>query len=124
MATRPILLYDSQCPLCRKEIRHYQRIDRQQKIDWQDLFAPDLSLTRFGITHEAAMKVIHCVDRQGQVHRGVAAFLIVWELLPGYRHLARIIIRLRLQGLLDRCYYWFAARRYRRRCRSGYCMLK
>jgi len=43
MPTRPILFYDGQCPLCRKEIAHYQRLDRQQRVDWQDLFAPESS---------------------------------------------------------------------------------
>lgn len=124
MSARPILFFDGQCPLCRKEIKHYQRIDHARRIDWQDLFDPHTDVSQHGITHEAAMKVIHAVSQDGQVLKGVAAFMLIWRELPGYRHLARIISTLHVETLLDRLYHAFARRRYRSRCRSGHCSLE
>ncbi|MBV0931886.1 thiol-disulfide oxidoreductase DCC family protein [Marinobacterium weihaiense] len=123
MPNRPILFYDGQCPLCRKEIAHYRRLDSQQRVDWRDLFDPDLDLAAYGITHEDAMRVIHGVDTQGQLQRGIAAFMPIWDALPGYRHLARMIRILHLQRPLDRIYHWFAKRRYCSRCHDGQCRI-
>src|SRR5690554_5732240 len=79
MPTRPILFYDGQCPLCRKEIAHYQRLDRQQRVDWQDLFVPESSPEHYGLDRIQAMRVIHAVDRQGQLQTGVHAFMLIWR---------------------------------------------
>lgn len=89
MPTRPILFYDGQCPLCRKEIAHYQRLDRQQRVDWQDLFTPESNPEHYGLDRIQAMRVIHAVDRQGQLQTGVHAFMVIWRELPYYRHRQR-----------------------------------
>ena len=34
---RPVVFYDGGCPLCRREIAHYQRIDRERRIQWTDI---------------------------------------------------------------------------------------
>ena len=65
MPTRPILFYDGQCPLCLKEIAHYQRLDRDRRIDWRDLFAADTHPEHYGLDRIEAMQVIHAVDPQG-----------------------------------------------------------
>lgn len=119
MPTRPILFYDGQCPLCRKEIAHYQRLDRRQRVDWQDLFIPESSPERYGLDRIQAMRVIHAVDRQGQLQTGVHAFMVIWRELPYYRHLASVIDRLRLTRPLDWAYHRFAVWRFRSRCKQG-----
>ncbi|ULG67796.1 thiol-disulfide oxidoreductase DCC family protein [Marinobacterium sediminicola] len=116
---RPVLFYDGQCPLCRREIAHYQRLDHHQRVDWQDLFAPDCTVRTYGIDTTNAMRVIHAVDSDGSVCKGVYAFLIVWQSLPYYRHLAWLIRALHLARPLDVFYHTFARWRFRKRCNQG-----
>ena len=33
---RPVVFYDGDCPLCRREIAHYRRMDSANKLHWVD----------------------------------------------------------------------------------------
>jgi len=115
----PMVLYDGGCPLCRREIAHYQRLDRQQRIDWLDIVAEPDRLAQCGIGLTEAMQQLHARDRYGRWQLGVGAFLIIWRELPGWRWLARLVQLLHLKPLLDWGYRHFAARRFRARCAKG-----
>lgn len=119
---RPILFYDGGCPLCRKEIAHYQRLDRSAAIDWVDLSTQSERLEPWGLSYAKAMRLIHAVDSAGTLCVGVDAFVLVWRELPYYRHLASLVTGLRLVPLLNWAYYRFANWRFRRRCRDGVCL--
>ncbi|WP_461516123.1 thiol-disulfide oxidoreductase DCC family protein [Porticoccus sp.] len=118
-----IVFYDGSCPLCRREINHYMKIARDNLIHWVDISRDDSQLRQFNLSTDEAMRRFHVVDQMGNVAIGVAAFLIMWQTLPGYRHLAHIIRFLHLTPLLELCYEWFAKRRYRRACgrQAGSC---
>ena len=119
MLAKPILFYDGQCPLCRREIDHYRKVDKQSRIDWQDIFASDTTLAQYQLSHTDAMKVIHAVDNAGNLKSGAHAFVVVWQELPGYRHLATVLKKLHLVGLVNRAYLVFARLRFRSRCKQG-----
>lgn len=119
MPAKPILFYDGQCPLCRREIDHYRKVDKQQRIDWQDIFAKNTSLGEYQLSHTDAMKFIHAVDSAGNLQSGANAFVVVWRELPGYRHLANVLTRLHLVGLANCGYRVFARLRFRARCKQG-----
>ncbi len=119
MPNKPILFYDGQCPLCRREIAHYQRLDSAQRIDWQDLFDQATRLDKWGLEKLDAMRVIHAIGQDGQVLKGVKAFMVIWQELPYYRHLAAVIRILRLESLLNWAYLKFASRRFKSRCKGG-----
>ncbi len=113
---RPIVFYDGGCPICRREIDHYRRIDRDDAVAWRDIVADPDALDGTGIEWQTAMDRFHILDAHGQVHSGAEAFLLVWEHLPGWRWLGRVVRSLRLTGLLERAYVFWARRRARRRC--------
>ena len=117
--TRPVVLYDGGCPLCRREIAHYQRLDQQHRIDWLDIVAEPARLDEFGIAMTDAMQVLHVRDIEGRWHRGVAGFKVIWRELPGWRWLGKLVQLLHLTPLLDWGYRHFAARRFRARCADG-----
>jgi len=48
----PIVFYDGGCPLCRREIAHYQRIDRDGLIRWLDIQQSEDELQANGLTWE------------------------------------------------------------------------
>ena len=118
---RTRMFYDGGCPLCRREVAHYRRLDRRGRIDWVDISQDPETLAALGVTLEQAMARLHVQDRQGRLLTGVPAFAAVWDELPGYRHLARLVRALGLVPALDWGYARFARRRYARRCAEGFC---
>jgi predicted DCC family thiol-disulfide oxidoreductase YuxK len=119
--TRLQVFYDGGCPLCRKEIAYYRRIDRGGCIDWIDITTADAVLTAAGLDRVTAMRRLHVREPHGAVVSGAAAFLAIWRRLPGWRRLAHAAELLRLTGLLEWGYVRFADRRFRRRCADGAC---
>jgi predicted DCC family thiol-disulfide oxidoreductase YuxK len=115
------MFFDGGCPLCRREVAHYRRLDRSGRIDWVDISREPDALAPLGVTLPEAMARLHVQDRHGALLTGVPAFAAVWAELPGYRHLARVVRSLGLVSLLDRAYTGFARRRYARRCAEGFC---
>ncbi|WP_018864148.1 MULTISPECIES: thiol-disulfide oxidoreductase DCC family protein [Thioalkalivibrio] len=119
---RPIVFFDGGCPLCRREIGHYQRLDKVGHVDWQDIHADAAPLRSWRIDWGAAMRRMHVVDTQGQIHTGAWAFVVVWQHLPYYRVLGRGLRRVPpVVRLMDRVYEGFARRRWRSRCSDGLC---
>lgn len=115
------IFYDAGCPLCRREIAHYRRIDRAGRIRFADLHAAGAELAAAGVDGDTAMRRLHGREADGRLVTGVPAFVALWRRLPFYRHLATLVTGLRLTGALEWVYVRFAERRYRRRCRDGYC---
>lgn len=116
-----VAYYDGGCPLCSKEIAHYRRIDRQQRVQWVDIMGDAEALERVGLDQATAMRRLHARDPEGHLVSGVPAFVAIWRRLPGYRHLATLVETLRLTGPLDWAYARFADWRFRRRCPDGAC---
>lgn len=113
---RPVVFFDGGCPLCRREIAHYQRLDRRRAVDWRDIAAEPEALDGHGITLDQAMRRFHALDREGRMRTGVDAFAMVWAELPVWRHLGRVVRLLGLVPVLEVAYRWYARRRFARRC--------
>ncbi|KAL0476572.1 hypothetical protein AKO1_006073 [Acrasis kona] len=89
------VFFDGGCPLCIKEINHYQSVQNKYKIQnlyWQDISTGELDdLTKHKVTYEDAMTEMHVIEykeESNHVYKGVESFLKVWERLPYYRMLA------------------------------------
>ena len=117
------MFFDGGCPLCSREVAHYRRLDRGDRIHWVDITNQPETLSEYGIAYGTAMERLHALDEDGQIVSGVPAFVAIWRQLPGYRHLARIVEGLRLVPFLDWLYTRFASWRLKRRCRDGACDL-
>ena len=118
---RPIVFFDGACPLCRREIAHYRRIDRVQRLHWVDAATEAKILAAHGLDQERAMAELHVLDGNGRWQRGVDAFLVIWSHLPAYRWLARLVSVLGLRAPLGIAYRRFAAWRCRHRCGTSGC---
>lgn len=116
---RPKLFYDGGCPLCRKEINHYIKIDRDKRVEWIDITREQALLDAQGLSFSDTMRLIHAINSKGERQIGVPAFLVIWDQLPGYRWLARAVRVTRTTRPLNWLYYKFANWRYERRCKEG-----
>ncbi len=116
MAQKAIVFYDGGCPLCRREIAHYRRVDRSGRIHWVDITRDQEALAAHGLAFGDAMARLHVLDREGIWQTGVRAFIAIWTELPRYRWMAQGLQKLKLLALLERVYTPFAKWRYGRRC--------
>lgn len=118
-SNQPIIFYDGSCPLCTKEIKHYQRLDKAGCIAWNDITTDDKTYVKQNISFEQAMKKLHAIDSAGNLVTGVDSFLLIWENLSQYRLLSKIVRTLKLNLVLNVVYTYFAEWRFNRRCQDG-----
>ena len=81
------VLYNSECPICRREIEHYERLSGDD-VDYVAI-TPDTALD-WGLTEDQAAEKMHA-RRGGDVVVGVEAFVVIWQRLPYFRLLAPIV---------------------------------
>lgn len=101
------VLYDGGCPLCRREIAHMQGLAQRQGD--AGLCFVDISADTAcdAAEREALLARFHVQRGDGTRLDGAAAFVALWQRLPGWRWLARLA---RLPGalpLLERAYRGF-----------------
>lgn len=85
------ILYNGACPICRAEIGHYRAkaVAAAAPLRFEDL--NDADLVRWDLTADQATRRMHARLADGTIVSGVAAFALIWEALPGYRWLARLV---------------------------------
>lgn len=98
--------FDGSCPLCRLEIDHYRRLDRQQALRFIDVSEPSAQ-TGADLERSCALARLHIRDGQGELHSGAAAFVGIWRAVPGWRWAARIAELLGALFLLEKSYRGF-----------------
>jgi len=99
------VFYDGACPLCRREISTYRRLEGMDRIDWRDVSAagfdaPDLE-------RDAALARFHARRADGALVSGAAAFLAVWRRNPRLAPLARMLDRTPFRQGLELAYRGF-----------------
>lgn len=95
--TASTVLYDGSCPLCTAEINQYKKITPDGKINWVDVSASEF-VPPMGQSKEALMQRFHVIKPNGDLVSGAAAFVHVWEQLPGWSRLASVA---KFPGALD-----------------------
>ena len=84
------VLYNAQCPVCSFEINHYDAYSKAQNLPilFDDLNADVLA--EWDMDADTAAKRLH-VLHNGQLIAGIPAFLVLWQEMPRYRLLGRIV---------------------------------
>lgn len=100
-----IIYYDGSCPLCRREIAMYRRLNGAERLLWRDVSA-ETSLGE-DLSCDAAMRRFHVRDAQGRLFSGGAAFARMWRTLPGWRGLGYVFSWPPMSWLLEVAYRGF-----------------
>lgn len=92
------VFYDGACPLCRREISLYKKLagreGQESDIDWIDISKSQVELKKEGIKYEDAMKLIHIKDASGVHQVGIDGIFTLWNKLPYYRKVSRLLQKL------------------------------
>jgi len=95
--------FDSQCPLCIKEIAFMRRLDWLKRVDFVDIYTAQ----HCPLERSELLARFHAREASGPIVHGAAAFALLWRHLPLLMllgHLARIPV---LLSLLERAYLPF-----------------
>ena len=82
MSTSLEVFFDGYCPMCRREIAYYQRLDISCKLAWVDVSLNDASCPD-GYCQQDLLKRFHVRTTDGRMFSGAADFALMWTLLPG-----------------------------------------
>lgn len=112
------ILYDGECPLCRREIASLLWLDRGRgRLDGVNIADREFDPAVYGLTREQAMGAIHAVGEDGTIVKGMEVFRrayaavgLGWLWAPTGWPL--------IKPLADRFYRWFARNRMRISLRS------
>ena len=78
--------FNESCNICRAEINHYKRIN--STIDWIDVISNKNALKDMKLSPDELIRRLHVV-KDDKLHKGLDAFLIVWDEIPRYKILSK-----------------------------------
>lgn len=94
--------YNSACPVCNAGVEHQKKMTPRGDIFWGDVHLDNRLAEHLSSDREKLKKYLHLTDRQGQVHVGIDAFIVIWRnsdnqawlaaifSLPLVRHMAKL----------------------------------
>ncbi len=87
--------YNGACPLCSMEIGRYRADANAVKasLSWVDVSTDGNgdALAHYGVTQDMAYRRLYALDANGKLVVGVDAFILIWQALPRWRWLARVM---------------------------------
>ena len=100
-----LVLYDDACSLCTFQMRVVTWLDWFNAVSLLPISDPRAAEVAPGLTREALQEAIHCVTREGRIHRGarclrfigmrmplaVPLALVLW--IPGVIQIAEVVYR-------------------------------
>jgi predicted DCC family thiol-disulfide oxidoreductase YuxK len=94
------VLYDGACPLCKREIAHVKGLsekDQNSSLSFVDISQNSSETLCYAADREKLLARFHVEKSDGTRIDGAAAFVAMWDRLPGWRWLAKIA---KLPGVL------------------------
>ena len=90
MSKETRVLYNADCPVCNFEITHYADYSAREglPIRFDDLNSD--ALTQWDLDADTAARRLY-VLKDGALYSGIPAFVLLWQELPRYRWLARLV---------------------------------
>lgn len=82
------VLYNAECPVCRREIEHYAKISERKSLPVAFTDLNDAAgLRNWQLSADDAARRLH-VRKDGRLYDGIPAFVALWQEFPQYRWLA------------------------------------
>lgn len=93
LAEKITVFYDGACPVCVRDRHWYEKLEGQTEdsVEWLDITGRDEQLREQGIDPNQALRELHVKDSQGQVHREMAAYILLMARVPLLKPIAWLI---------------------------------
>ena len=83
------VLFNDKCSICSTEINHYKSLNTND-IYWLDINNLNESMELSGKTHKELLRRLKVI-KNNKLYSGVKAFIILWDSIPKYRWLSKVI---------------------------------
>ena len=120
------IYFDGLCHLCSREINHYRKMAGADRLEFKDITATGFDAAGEGLDPKEIHRVMHVRAANGELRRGVDAFVEIWSNLDKMRWLVPWARRAPLKQVLNLGYIAFAAIRPllpRRACPDDACAI-
>lgn len=112
-----ILFYDSSCPLCVAEMRQLQTYNNNQRLQFEDILAPDFGQRFPYINITDASTILHGLyfptpKQSPQLLLGLDVTCLAWTSI-GKKKWLPILRWPLIRFFADKCYLFFARNRYK-----------
>ena len=107
------VFYDGSCSVCIRDRRWYEKLEGKtgDSVEWLDITGRDDELRQQGIDPDKALRELHVKDAQGQVHREMAAYILLMSRVAVLKPLAWLIALPVIRPTLAWLYHRWVARR-------------
>lgn len=125
LAPRSVVVYDHDCPFCRKQIARIRSRDIREQFEYVPRQTPGLTDRFPALAQGDFNSGIRLVLPDGHIHVGADALYHIACWLPRWRWVAWLYRVPILHALARRAYRWIAANRQRlsRTCNDGTCRI-
>ena len=107
-----IVLYDDGCPLCTFQMRVVTWLDWFNSVRLLPISHPRAREVAGDLTREQLLEAIHCVDRNGQIHRGARCIRFIGLRMPLAVPVALFLWIPGVIWVAERVYSWISRNRY------------
>ena len=83
------VFFNNSCNICRAEINLYKK-ERIEGIDWVDITHNKKAQEETKKEDKSLLRRLH-VKKDGKVYEGAEAFLLIWNKIPKYRLLFKVL---------------------------------
>lgn len=111
-AARHIVLYDGECSLCTFQMRLLTWLDWGHVVRLLPIADPAAARIAPTLTRAALLEAIHCVTREGVIHRGARCLRFVGLRMPLLVPLALVLWIPGVIWLAELVYQWVSRNRY------------
>ncbi len=107
-----IVLFDDQCSLCTFQMRVVTWLDWFNVVSLLPISDPRAAQVAPGITREALLEAIHCVAKDGRIHRGARCLRFIGLRMPLGFPLALVLWFPGVIWIAERIYQWISRNRH------------
>ena len=107
-----IVLFDSDCPMCTFQMRGLTWLDWFNKVRFLAIKDPEAAKVAPSLTREDLLEAIHCITKDGKIHRGARALRFLGMRMPMLVPLALFLWIPGVIWVAERIYMWISRNRH------------
>ena len=84
------VLYNDSCNICRTEINHYKKLSESNQFEWIDVSDGNEACDLTKQSRNSLYRRLHVIENN-EIISGAKAFLILWNSMPKFKLLGKIL---------------------------------